>query len=152
IHPRRSANIRVSDLALSGGLDDTYLSKQVPRMIAATLLLLCASLAALPQPGELSGSVHDQSGAVLPGVRVMIRGSAERATQTGDQGEFLFPGLPEGSYDISAELTGFESAHRSVRLQTGERTTVSFTLHVAIAEETVRWGACFRRRGSIRCS
>jgi len=107
-------------------------------MIAALPLLFCASLSAFAQGlGEVSVSVHDQSGAALPGVRVTIHGSEEREARTDAGGAFLFQGLGAGGYEISAELTGFESAHRAVRLQAGERTSVSFTLHVAIAEETV---------------
>ena len=87
--------------------------------------------------GEVSGSIVDQTGAPLPGVRMTIRGVADRAAETGAAGDFAFPDLPEGDYEISAELSGFERARRAVRVQAGERVTVSFTLHVAIVEETI---------------
>ena len=46
-------------------------------MIAALPLLFCASLSAFAQGlGEVSVSVHDQSGAALPGVRVTIHARA----------------------------------------------------------------------------
>ena len=66
-----------------------------------------------------------------------IRGVVDRAAETGAAGDFAFPDLPEGDYEISAELSGFERARRAVRVQAGERVTVSFTLHVAIVEETI---------------
>ena len=66
-----------------------------------------------------------------------IRGVTDRRAQTGAAGDFAFPDLPEGDYEISAELSGFERARRAVRVQAGERVTVSFTLHVAIVEETI---------------
>ena len=66
-----------------------------------------------------------------------IRGVADREAQTSAAGDFAFHDLPEGDYEISAELSGFERARRAVRVQAGERVTVSFTLHVAIVEETI---------------
>ena len=109
----------------------------MPGVIAVILLLLSESNPGLAPTGAFSGSVYDQSGALLPGVRITIRGAADGATQTSAKGEFLFQGLPEGDYELSAELSGFESARRAVRLGTGERATVSFTLNVAIVAETV---------------
>ena len=107
-------------------------------VIAAVLALLCAPASAPAQPaGELAGSIYDQTGAPLPGVRLTIRGVAGRTTVTGAAGDFAFPDLPEGEYEISAELTGFERQGRAVRLRAGERATVSFTLRVAVAAETI---------------
>ena len=106
--------------------------------IAAVLLMLCASHSAFARTtSEISGSVYDQSGALLPSVRVALRGAADRATETSAAGTFVFQGLPEGDYEISAERIGFERAHRSVRLNGGQRATLSFTLNVAFLEETV---------------
>jgi len=106
--------------------------------IAAVLALMCGPASAGVQPtGEVSGSITDQTGARLPGVRMTIRGVVDRAAETSADGEFSFPDLPEGDYEISAELIGFERAHRGVRVQVGERISVSFTLHVAIREDTI---------------
>ena len=82
-------------------------------------------------------SIYDQTGAPLPGVRMTIRGVTDREAQTSAAGDFAFQDLPEGDYEISAELSGFERARRAVRVQAGERVTVSFTLRVAIVEETI---------------
>ena len=107
-------------------------------LLIALLVLFCAPLSAHAQAiGEISGSIHDQTGAALPGVRLTIRGVTSREAQTGDAGDFAFEDLPEGDYEISAELSGFERARRAVRVQAGARVTLSLTLHVAIAEETI---------------
>ncbi len=106
--------------------------------LGVAVALLCASASARAQStGEVSGSIDDQTGAALPGVRVTIRGVTEHVTQTGAAGDFAFRGLPEGAYEISAELSGFERSHRTVRVQPGEPVTVSLTLRVAIVEETI---------------
>jgi iron complex outermembrane receptor protein len=85
----------------------------------------------------IDGSVVDQTGATLPGVRVTIRGIAVRTAQTGAAGDFAFLDLLEGDYTISAELSGFERQERAVRVRAGERVTVSFILRVALLEKTI---------------
>ena len=106
--------------------------------IAAVLALLCAPAFARALPtGELSGSIHDQTGAPLLGVRVTIRGVTDREAETSAAGDFTFQDLPEGDYQLSAELSGFESARRAVRVQAGQQVTLSFTLRVAIVEQTI---------------
>ena len=81
-------------------------------VIAAVLVLLCSAASALAQlAGELTGWIYDQTGAPLPGVRVALRGMTDRETQTSPAGDFAFHDLPEGDYEISAELSGFERGH-----------------------------------------
>jgi outer membrane receptor protein involved in Fe transport len=66
-----------------------------------------------------------------------MRGVTERGAQTSAVGDFAFQDLPEGDYEISAELNGFERARRAMRVQAGERVTVSFTLRDALVETTI---------------
>jgi hypothetical protein len=74
---------------------------------AAALMLLCmATSTAAQSMGEVVGSIVDQTGAPLPGVRVTIRGVAVRTAETGAAGDFAFPDLPAGEYEMSAELSG----------------------------------------------
>jgi iron complex outermembrane recepter protein len=107
-------------------------------LLGTVLALFCAAASAgAQQTGGVSGSVYDQTGAPLPGVRLTIRALTDRGAQTGAAGEFAFQDVPEGNHEISAELSGFERARRSVRVEAGERVSVSFTLRVAIVEETI---------------
>jgi iron complex outermembrane receptor protein len=93
--------------------------------------------AAAQSTGAVAGSISDQTGAPLPGVRMTVRGVADRGAETSANGDFAFGELPEGDYEISAELSGFERARRAVRVRAGERVIVSFTLNVAIVEEAI---------------
>ena len=105
--------------------------------LAACLVLWCVAVSAGAQStGGVSGSVADQTGAPLPGARVTIRGVASRAAETDVAGAFAFQDIPEGNYEISAELGGFEPARRAVRVKAGERVTVTLTLRVALLETT----------------
>ncbi len=107
-------------------------------LLAAALMVFgLAVLAAAQSAAVVVGSIVDQTGAPLAGVRVTIRGVAVRIAVTGTAGDFAFSDVPDGDYEISAELSGFERARRAVRVLAGERVTVSLALRVAILEETI---------------
>jgi iron complex outermembrane receptor protein len=107
-------------------------------MIVAVLTLLHAPGLARAQPtGEISGSIYDQTGASLPGVELTVRGATTSSAHTDAAGKFVFRGLAAGDYEITAELSGFEQARRTVRVQPPERVDISFTLYVAIVEAAI---------------
>ena len=107
-------------------------------LLAAALMVFGLAVPAAAQSAAVVvGSIVDQTGAPLAGVRVTIRGVEVRMAATGAAGDFAFPDVPEGDYEISAELSGFERARRAVRVLAGERVTVSLALRVAILEETI---------------
>jgi hypothetical protein len=113
-----------------------------------TLLLLTflihSSLRAQSSTGTLSGTVVDQSDAVVPGAQITLENTAttiRRETVTSDQGGFVFASLQPGEYKLTAHLPGFASVEmqrivinvsdqRSVRVQlkpSGVSETVSVT-------------------------
>src|SRR4051812_47470421 len=107
-------------------------------LLATALTVLgLAGLAAAQSAAGVVGSIVDQTGAPLAGVRVTIRGVAVRMAVTGAAGDFAFSDVPEGDYEISAELSGFERARRALRVLGGERVSVSLALRVGIREETI---------------
>jgi len=85
----------------------------------------------------VTGSIYDQTGAALPGVRVTIQGVTAREADSGAAGDFAFRDLPAGDYELSAWLAGFERAHRAVRVPAGGRVSLSLTLNVAMHEDTI---------------
>src|SRR4051812_35214270 len=102
------------------------------------LVLWCIAASAGAQTlGAMSGLVADQTTAPLSGVTVAIHGAAIRTAESGAAGEFAFEDLPEGDYEISAELGGFERARRAVRVKAGERVTVTLTLRVSLMETAI---------------
>ena len=106
-------------------------------LLSGLLLFGMVPTAAAQSAAAVVGSIVDQSGAPLPGVRMTIRGVAVRTADSGAAGDFAFSDVPEGDYEISAELGGFERQARALHLRAGERTTVSFTLRVAFVEKTI---------------
>src|SRR6267378_645415 len=66
---------------------------------------------------QITGTVKDQSGAVLPGVEVTVTQTAtgaKRAAVTDETGLYVFTSLPIGPYVVEASLPGFRTY-----LQTG---------------------------------
>jgi len=117
---------------------------------AVTLLLAIGALpvAALAQAttGTISGTVTDESKAVLPGVNVQVTNvetGATRTLLTDERGGFRALSLPPGLYSVAAELQGFTSARReNLTLEIGRDVSADITLKVGtLAEQVTVQGA-----------
>ena len=84
--------------------------------------------------GTISGTVTDSTGAVVPGVNVTLKSVEKgitRTVRTDEGGRYRAPELALGSYEISAEASGFETVVRSgITLTVGREAVVDFTLQV----------------------
>src|SRR5258706_11728792 len=90
----------------------------------STLTLLAFLLAqnAFPQAslGRVSGTVRDNSGAVIPNVAVTLTNTATNvrsATRTNDVGFYAFPGVAVSSYLMSVEAPGMEKFEAAFSVQ-----------------------------------
>jgi len=87
------------------------------RTLSSALLLLILSLATAASAAEVSGSLTDRSGGVLPGatVRLLNVATEQQITMASDSaGRFLFRDLRPGVYRLSVNLTGFSDASRTI--------------------------------------
>src|SRR5438034_9174344 len=78
-------------------------------------VMLVAPALAQKTTGDITGSVVDSTGAVLPGVTVTATCPATnfaRTVTTDAQGGFSIPELPICVYKVSAELPGFKTISR----------------------------------------
>src|SRR5262249_36727681 len=85
------------------------------RVLQVICWLLLLSSVALAQTATLSGTIKDQSGAVLPGVQITVANPAtsfNRSVVSGERGDYVIPLLPVGNYIVTAELPGFKSEAR----------------------------------------
>lgn len=111
--------------------------------IALTTIVLAASVAAAQvDTGRIVGTVTDDSGAVMPGVTVVLSGDAliggARTQVTDAPGQYRFERLPPGTYRLTFELAGFKSVERTdVRVNAAFTATVDVQLEVGALEETV---------------
>src|ERR1700759_1603962 len=75
----------------------------------ATLLITGAM--AQTTSGTITGIVTDQSGAIVPGAKIILIDEAtkeQRETVASDSGEFVFAALRPSTYSMSVEKPGFQ--------------------------------------------
>src|SRR5438309_489071 len=78
---------------------------------------------------QISGTVKDQSGAVLPGVEVTVTQTETgvmRSAVTNETGSYVLPTLPLGPYKLEAALPGFRTfVQTGIVLNVGSNPVVS---------------------------
>ena len=91
--------------------------------------------------GTIQGRVVDAQGAVLPGVTVTATSPAliqPQTTVTSETGNYRFPAVPPGVYEINFELAGFNALKRSgIQITLGFTAQVNVELTLATLQETV---------------
>ncbi|HEY8549884.1 MAG TPA: carboxypeptidase-like regulatory domain-containing protein, partial [Vicinamibacterales bacterium] len=128
-------------------------SGQLPRtrlILSGWLLLALVLMGARPAAaqavtGTLTGMVTDSTGAVLPGVTVTIVNAGTGFTRTmvtNAGGEYTAPSIPTGTYNITAELSGFKSVTLSnVTVGVDQRVRMDISLEVGQMTESVEIAA-----------
>ncbi|MBV8817867.1 MAG: carboxypeptidase regulatory-like domain-containing protein, partial [Acidobacteriaceae bacterium] len=98
---------------------------RVLRWCSELALLGVFATAAWAQSAQISGRVMDNSGAVVPEVKIKITNAATgvaRETASNESGDYIIPQLQPGTYNISAEKQGFRTTTESgVRLDVDQR-------------------------------
>jgi hypothetical protein len=102
------------------------------------------SLAPLVHPqvstSEITGTIMDQAGAVVPGATVVVKNVAtglERRAVTNEAGDYLITFLPPGEYEVKVEARGFSTAVQKVPLEVGRRLTLNFSLRAGQTTEII---------------
>src|SRR5437870_9824964 len=113
-------------------------------VICSFMLLIVVGLsAAIAQTGSsnITGSVRDVNGAVVPGATVTAKNDATGVTSTQtttDSGLYAFSSLPVGKYTITVEKQGFKTLQKTNNiLEVGIPLTVDVALEVGQVSETV---------------
>ena len=105
------------------------------------LIILSSATVSAQTLATISGTVKDESGAVLPGVSVEVKNvetGLTRTLVTDDQGRYAAPNLPLGRYQVQGELAGFQVAVRSgIVLTVGREAVVDLALKVGEMTEKV---------------
>ena len=94
---------------------------------------------------DLSGTVTDTSGAVVPGAKVTVQNAASKVARrvTSDKnGFFSLSQLPAGTYNVIAEAQGFQKwVGNGIVLNASDNKTVQIGMRVGAATETVEVSA-----------
>jgi len=115
----------------------------------AVLAWSTASRSAFAQEtGQISGTVTDPTGAVLPNATITIKNlgtNAVRAVTTGGTGAYVVTGLQPATYEMTVRDTGFRSFSTRVEVTVAAKVTVdaklSVTQEITSVEVTAEGGA-----------
>src|SRR2546428_415381 len=110
--------------------------------ILIVILIFASTVASFAQitSATISGTIKDQTGAVLPGVDVVVKNvdtGLTRSIVTDANGYFTVPGLPPGTYETRATLQGFGIAVERVTLAVAQEAGLNLTLKVTGTEESI---------------
>lgn len=108
----------------------------------ASIFVFVSSIALWAQgTAQISGTVKDQSGAVLPGVEVSATQTETgivRTTVTNETGSYVLPNLAVGPYRVEAALPGFRTfVQTGVVLQVNANPVINPVLNVGQVSEQV---------------
>jgi hypothetical protein len=113
---------------------------------ACVLASWCVTASASPLfaqvgAGEITGVVHDQAGAAVPGATVTVTNvdtNRQRVIVSSGDGVYTASSLAPGAYRVDVELSGFKPLRREgIRLSTGEKARIDFDLVVGEVREQV---------------
>ncbi|MCL5743756.1 MAG: TonB-dependent receptor, partial [Acidobacteria bacterium] len=109
---------------------------------ALVILVLCSAVADSQGSGAtLSGRILDSSGAVIAGAEVQVRNVNTNQVRTGrthDDGQFVFPSLEPGQYELMATHTGFQRrVETDLKLEVGQAARLDVKLDPGSVSETV---------------
>src|SRR5215467_3910144 len=116
-----------------------YIAKTL--LLAALLALLTCNSGWAQATAQISGTVQDPSGAVLPGAEVTATQTdigISRMTITNETGSYVLPNLALGPYKLDVSLPGFRTfVQTGIVLQVNSNPTVNVVLQVGQVSEQV---------------
>jgi outer membrane receptor protein involved in Fe transport len=103
-------------------------------------VLLCSFSFSQGTDASLSGIVTDPSHAAISNAKVTVRNKSTNLTQTGTtdpSGNYSFLTLPIGTYAVTVEQSGFDTASLDLVLETAQKARQDFELRVGQSQQTI---------------
>jgi hypothetical protein len=120
-------------------------AKRLFAVCFGSLICLVSPLLYGQATGSFSGTVTDNSGAVVAGAKVTVTAQAtniSREATTDDTGHYLVPLLAVGQYTVQVEASGFKAGiSKDIRLQIDEHRELDFKLAPAAVSTSVEVNA-----------
>jgi hypothetical protein len=100
--------------------------------ILAFILFIVQPAGLRAQSIRITGTVHDQSGALVPNAAVTLRkGGDTKTTVTDMNGGFAFERVAPGAYDVQVEQPGFKPATSRIAVTNRDPRPLEFKLQIA---------------------
>jgi hypothetical protein len=112
----------------------------IRRVLLSAVLQLLATACVAQVSTSLNGIVHDHSGAGIANAEVklvMTDTSVQRTTQTTTSGEFGFPDIPPGPYEITVLLSGFKETKITGIANVGQSSRIDVELQIQSVSEPI---------------
>ncbi|MEO8593775.1 MAG: carboxypeptidase regulatory-like domain-containing protein [Candidatus Solibacter sp.] len=115
-------------------------------LLSTTALVVFSTLPTFAQTfGTITGHISDSSGAAIGDTRIVLMNvatNAERTTNSTESGDYTFPAVAPGVYNVKAEKTSFKSAATpGVQVQVQQTVRLDFTLQVGQVSESIEVSA-----------
>ena len=109
----------------------------------AGLLLAGPTTAWAQASGRIIGRVLDQTGAVLPGVRIdlFVNDHELGTTTTDSDGSYRFDDVPAGPAELIGRLLNFSVIRRTVAVTAGQSVTADIAMTLSLNADVVVTGA-----------
>ena len=108
--------------------------------LCTTLLFAVGALAQTTSSGDITGTITDPTGAVVPNAPVTITNDATGQTvnvTSNGSGFYRAANLQPGAYTIASTIAGFAPTKRRADVAVGTVTTINLTLNTASTQTTI---------------
>ena len=110
-------------------------------IILVTVIAVCTGAFAQQDQGNITGTITDSTGAVIPGASITAREISTNVTlrsSSNESGVYVVGPLKIGTYELSVESDGFKRSVRAgVEIHAGDRIGLDFELEVGDLVEVV---------------
>jgi len=109
-------------------------------LAAVTVLVAGFGVSAQSPFGSVSGSVSDQHGRAIAGVRLVLSNTAAQTkheVKSDDAGHYEIVGVPAGTYELMFEHPGMASIKREGLNIAGEQVRIDAVMRIGSVEETI---------------
>ncbi len=106
--------------------------------LLAEVFLVSAWAVSAAVVGSVRGIVHDPQHRPIAGAKVQLNAansSWSQATQTNDEGEFTFPAVPVGVYNVTISAPKFETSVQNLAVMVNASPVLHFVLQIAAVSE-----------------
>jgi outer membrane receptor protein involved in Fe transport len=108
--------------------------------VVAAIAITAGAASAQTTSGTIIGRVVDNQNLAVPGATVTVEGpnlQGALSALTSENGDYILPQLPPGTYTVSFMLSGFGRQQRTISVAPTQTVPLNVTLTVASLDETV---------------
>ncbi|MFN0101222.1 MAG: TonB-dependent receptor domain-containing protein [Bryobacteraceae bacterium] len=109
--------------------------------LLAIILIAAAAVSAQTASTQILGLVTDATGAVVPGAVITAKRTESgdtRSTTANETGNYIFPLVDSGGYEVTCKAAGFKTeVRRNVLLELNQKARIDFQMQVGQQTETI---------------